>query len=339
MMNARAQAQLCEDMSLARAIPALLRDQARHELRAHLKTAPELFSGWRSQKMTFRAPTGWVTMNPSVTRVGSYLRVAQRCCNYEIDDRGPYPIVGTPPYSRTFLLAADPKTLNVTMLGEVRLPLDERKNEAAQAGFEDMRIIEHDGHLCGVFTRCDQNEEGWTEQWLARIDGEWLADPKRLKPPGPRRHEKNWIPFVVNDGRLLFVYTCDPTVVIDENGNTITVEVPRIAADHFRGSSQGLPFKDGLLALVHHTMIFKLWPKIMFRFVWFDAACRMRMITDAFTFPSNFEADYLNGYQYAMGLCWHPDEENLVVSYQIGERQGYLAMMEAEGVWSKMREI
>jgi hypothetical protein len=353
-----AAATLCEDLSLARAIPKMLREQARHELYFHLRTVDQVFDGWRHVKMTFVAPPGWRAMNPSVTRLGDQLVVAQRCTNYLIDDRGPSAIPGTPPYSRTFLLDVHPAYLSCQVRDEVTLAeMDHGNNEAAQAGFEDMRIIERSGELWGSFVRCNQNEEGWTEQWLAWISNHSgiLCDRKKLHAPERlRRPEKNWIPFVADDGRLLFVYLCDPTTVIDENGKVVAVSTPSIAADHFRGSSQGIPFHGGLLALVHSVTMHKLWPKNMHRFVWLDRECRLRKISDAFLFPKHFpkDTDYLNGYQYGMGLCWHPlvegeasqwnplgQNDKLVVSYSIGDGQGFLATLDAADVWQKMGEI
>jgi hypothetical protein len=294
--------------------------------------------------MTFVSPPGWRAMNPSVTRLGGRLVVAQRCTNYVVDDRGPSAIPGTPPYSRTFLLDVDPADLSCRPRTEITLAeMDHGSNEAAQAGFEDMRILGRSGELWGSFVRCNQNEEGWTEQWLAWVSHDGvLCDRKKLHAPERlRRPEKNWIPFVADQDRLLFVYLCDPTTVIDENGKVVSLSVPSIAADHFRGSSQGILFYGGILALVHSVTMHNLWPKNMHRFVWLDRECRLRKISDAFLFPKHYpdDTDYLNGYQYGMGLCEHPDQAHLVVSYSIGDGQGFLATLSVTDVWQKMREI
>ena len=79
----------------------------------------------------------------------------------------------------------------------------------------------------------DLSPEGWCEQVLARIDDTApglarLADWRVLRPDGPRRHEKNWMPRVAGDV-LQFIYLCDPTRIVDDQARTVAETAPPIA--------------------------------------------------------------------------------------------------------------
>jgi len=329
-------AQLCEDLSLARGIPNVLRSEARHQLHFHLKTAPWLFPSWKVKRLAFTPPPGWRQMNPSVTTWANRIFVAMRCTNYMIDDRGPHPIEGTPNFSRTFLLHVEADSLKDRVVHELFLPEGEaRKHDGAPGGFEDMRIFPWKGDLWGIMVRCDQNEEGWPEQWLGRLEGETFAELRKLPSPGPRRPEKNWVPVTGQS----FIYSCDPLTLVTEEGRVWDQAYPRIAADHFRGSSQLVQSNGGGLFLVHSVTMHKGWPKNQHRFVWVGPDWRIAKISDAFLFPSVFGEGYLNGYQYGMGLSMHPDRERLLLSYSIGDGSSWLATLAAAEVESKLREV
>jgi hypothetical protein len=331
--------QLCEDLSLARGIPKVLRDQARHELYAHAPSAVTLFPSWRDKRLAFVAPPGWRPMNHSITAHEGGLLTAVRCTCYVIDDRGPRMIEQTPHFSRTFLLRVSPDDLSTRQITELfLLEPGELLNPTAPAGFEDMRIFPFGGELWGVMTRCDENEEGWPEQWLGSIHGDTICNLQLLRSPEQRRPEKNWIPFVANK-RLCFIYLCDPTTILDANAKVWGGSRPEIACDHFRGSSQGIPYDGGLLALVHTCTIDKLWPKNLIRFVWFDDQLRLSRISDAFRFEDRFEQEYLRGIQYAMGMCFHPDGKRLLVSYSLGDGQSWIGDVGAADVAAQLRSV
>jgi hypothetical protein len=161
---------------------------------------------------------------------------------------------------------------------------------------------------------------------LARIDRR-PGEPARLTnwrvmvPDGVKRHEKNWMPQV--DGRTLrFLYSCDPTQVVDEHGKTITETTPTIAADHFCGGSQMVGFFGGWLALIHEAHVDGNTRRYQHRFVWFDAMNVLRSITRQFFFQAN-------GIEYAAGLTWHPDGKRLLISYGVGDSAAWIATVDA----------
>jgi hypothetical protein len=326
--------QLCEDLSLARGIPRVLRDQARHELYGHAPPAPKLFPSWEDEPLQFVAPPGWRPMNHSITATPDGIVTAVRCTCYVVDERGPRMVEQTPHFSRTFLYRT--KSGKAT---EIALPgSPESLNPSAPAGFEDMRIFWHNDALRGLMTRCDQNVEGWPEQWIGYVSGSGvITGLRRLSSPTSRRPEKNWIP-ISHDGDIYFLYLCDPTTLLGARSETIFEETPRIAADHFRGSSQGVPFEGGWLAVVHTCTLDKSWPKNLIRFVWFGESMRLAKISDAFRFVDRFEQEWLRGYQYAMGLCFAHNGD-LLISYSLGDGTSWIGSVKPADVSAQLRNV
>ena len=193
-------------------------------------------------------------------------------------------------------------------------------------GFEDARLFPWDGGLWCSATIRELSSEGWCEQVLARIDrrpGEpcRLMDWRVLTPDGARRHEKNWMPQA--DGRTLrFLYSCDPTRVVDEHGKTVTEAMPVIATDHFRGGSQMIRFCGGWLTLIHEVSVNGSARHYVHRFVWFDAMNMLRSVSRQFFF-------HRKGVEYAAGLAWHPDGKCLLISYGVGDSEAWIATVDA----------
>jgi hypothetical protein len=332
---------LCEDISLCRHLPTLdLRPQARKELHTLAWMAQELFPSFQSERIHFCPPPGWRQHNHSITRFGDRLLTALRATHCIIDDRGPRIIEGTPNFSRTFLLDIDPDSLRDRLVHELFLPEPPTERlPGVISGFEDLRLFSRGKELWGIFVRCDQNEEAWPEQWVGRIVGDTIESSRRLKSPEVRRPEKNWMPAVINDQEIWFVYSCDPLLLLDETGKPQARSEPPIAADHLRGSSQLVQLKDGgHLAIVHSSTLSRGWPIYSFRFVSFDRG-RLGGISDTFRFPDDFSEPYLHGFQYAMGLCWHPDNERLLISYQVGDGQSRLGVVRAADVTNALRGL
>jgi FkbM family methyltransferase len=329
-------AALCDDLALDRSVSCEIRDLARNNLYWHLKSIADLAPSWQARRLKFAPPDGYFQMTPSITRHGTRLMVAERTVNYWLtdDDKRYNTPNDAPIHTRTFLLELNPETLEESVHGEILLPTDFPAPvfEGVQ-GFEDARLFSWRGDLWTSSTVRDQNRDGYAEQWLALLCDLRMCGARAMRPPGERRHEKNWIPLV--DGNdLRFVYLCDPTRIVDHDGCTIKETTPEIAADNFRGNTQAIPFAGGWLAVIHWTVWQGQWPKYRHRFVWFDADYKLQKTSPGFAFPYSATDEFLRGYQYAMGLCWHPDERRLVISYQVDERESWIATVEADDIRS-----
>ena len=338
---ARAQGrEFCDALALARGTPMDIKDRARDNLGWYIEPVDELIPSWGAKRLDFVPPPGWHHHNPSIARFGDRLLVLLRCVEFWLDHTGSHTERWQPAMSRNFLLDIDPDTFADTVRHEVLSPagMPPPLHPHMPLGYEDARIFEWRGDLWCVATMGWLNVEGWAEQWLARVGNGSLDFPKALHPEGWRAPQKNWIPLV--DGEeLRFIYWCEPTKVLDTNAALIKQTEPPIDAGSFRGSSQAIPFGEGWLAVVHTVIRRHGWPRYHFRFAWFDKAYELRKVSHAWTLPTECADPYLAGHQYVMGLCWHPDHERLVMSYQIDEREAWLSAFSAGDVRALMRSF
>ncbi|MBN4678582.1 hypothetical protein HUS71_24525, partial [Pandoraea nosoerga] len=144
--------------------------------------------------------------------------------------------------------------LEVETAAELLLPADFPKTQFEEVqGLEDIRLFSWNGSLWGSSCVRELNAEGWCEQLIARIEqrsnsetrlAEWLV----LRPEGPRLHEKNWMPQA-KGASLHFIYSCDPTRIVNDRGETVSESDAGFAVEQFRGGTQLIEFDEGWLAL------------------------------------------------------------------------------------------
>jgi predicted GH43/DUF377 family glycosyl hydrolase len=327
-----------ESVALDRKVTPEARDTARRNLWRHLKTLDELAPSFRARRIEFAAPDGYRAMNPSVCRCGDRVLLVVRCVNYQLAETGlrnRLPAGESSIKTRNFLIRVDPYSFAETVLGEIRAPAGFPPPLCEEVqGFEDARLFSWRGELWTISSVREQNYDGFSEMWLARLDDRLeMCDARAIRLPGERRNEKNWMPLVDGD-ELRLIYSCDPTRIVDPDGRAMHESTPEIAADNFRGGSQAIPFEAGWLAIIHSTTPGQhaSWPVYRHRLAWFDSDFRLRKISPAFSFPFSSASEFLRGYQYAMGLCWHPDNRRLIISYALADREAWLATVAADDI-------
>ena len=329
----------CNWLALNGRVPASSRDLARSNLAYYLEPASAMMPSFTARPIGFTPPDGYRPMNPSVARWGDQIMLVQRAVNYTLTSSDRYETPnGAPIHTRNFLLRLSP-ALEVQSSVEILPPIDMPAPAFERVrGFEDSRLfLWHGGLWCSSNLR-ELTRHGWCEQVLARIDTDTsgvcrLTDWRALRPEGQRRNEKNWMPRVADDV-LQFIHLCDPTRVLDEQARTITEATPAIKADHFRGGSQAIPFDGGWLAVIHETREKSATrPRYQqHRFIWLDRANALRRVSRAFFF-NKIETEF------AAGLAWHPDRERLLVSYGVGDREAWIATVDATEVRRVLQNV
>lgn len=319
---------ICDELALSREAPASVRDLARHNLRFYVEAAEKAAPSFTARPVGFDPPGGYHPTNPSIARVGDQIVMVQRAVNFTLNDEGDYTTPdGGPIRTRNFLLRLN-EALEIQSSAEILPPADWPEPAFAEVrGFEDLRLFGWRGELWCSATVCELTPEGWRQQVLARIDEPRdgpcrLTDWRVLSPPGPRRHEKNWMPLVSGDA-LSFVYACDPTRIVDAEARTLAQPTPAIAADAFRGGSQAIEFDGGRLALIHEVLGGHADRARFYhhRFVWFDETGALRGASRPFFFQRR-------GVEFAAGLAWSPDGERLLISYGVGDGEAWVASID-----------
>ncbi len=322
----------CNFLALSREASEAQRALARSNLRFYAEPVALMMPSFAARSVQFTPPEGWHPANPSLACREGRIMMIVRAVNYEISSGGHYcPPDGEPIRTRNFLLRLDPR-LDVEWSSEILPPSDlPAPAFAGVRGFEDARLFVWRDALWFVATLRELTRYGWCQQVLARIgegDGAScrVVDWRVLVPEGPRRHEKNWMPFV-DDDELRLVYLCDPTRVLDGAARTVVSTSPSIAAETFRGGSQAIPFDGGWLALIHEVQAPGGYspPTYCHRFVWLDAAWMLRGVSRPFFFRQK-------GIEFAAGLAWHPTAKRLLISYGVGDREAWLAEVDPADV-------
>lgn len=195
--------------------------------------------------------------------------------------------------------------------------------DATVTGVEDMRLIEWRGErwFTGVTRQFDR--AGWPRVVLGRIDpcGRRIDHLVPLELDGRQQAEKNWVPLVV-DGRLLLLYSNDPTMLLEPDPETGWCRVVHRASapadlSWFRGSSPLLPFEDRYLYTVHEVAIVNGHRVYLHRFVEMDRAFAITRVSRAF---------YLTraGVEYTCGLCLSHDGASVILSCSWEDRESWL---------------
>ncbi len=205
----------------------------------------------------------------------------------------------------------------------------------AEIGFGDPRLFIWRRDLWCVAPVRQLNPDALTEMALVRVNrtqpDRYVLSDWRVVPSGkPPQLEKNWMPQVDGD-ELRLIYSVDPRVLTD-TGAELTNEPAPIVADGFRGGSQAVSFDGGWLMVVHEHEHVDGKRRYFHRFIWLDTANRLRRLSHPF---------YLRklGIEFVAGMAWHPDGEHLVISFNVHDRDQFLAVVKADDVCRFLLEI
>ncbi len=303
-------------LGLSRHAPAILKTVARAipTFAFAAQTLSELAgSDWAFRELDFRPLEGFRACNPSITRHGGAL-----FCSVRTFEGQPSGIV-----NRNFLLELDQDggvTSSSELLCRQGLP------NSAYHGPEDVRLFSYQGELWGSFTVADHHLSGLGQIGLARLDKHGFGDIV-VQDFGGYRLQKNWMPFVDNEG-LGWIYQCDPTIVLRyHHGLGQAVEwkrwQPFWALDGQRGGSQLVPWDDGWLCVTHET-IHRTRRFYLHRFMRMDANFAVTGLSRPFHLVRP-------GVEFCSGLCRRKGGE-FWLSFGLADSQAMLGVIKEEAV-------
>jgi glycosyltransferase involved in cell wall biosynthesis len=308
-------------------------EQAKFNSFWYLQPLQEEVRSFKSRQIEFTPPAGYVPMNPSVINHDGTPLILVRTVNYTITPEGTYRIRASdgslggdhPIHTRNFIgpFAGEWR--------EIGLPENwpDPKWHLVQ-GFEDSRLFEWRREFYTLSTVRELTHEGWCEQVLAPIvlEGRDCRYGKTWRQllSLPRLQEKNWMPWVRDDGELVFVYRLG--TLLNSDGEVVFEQKPKWSVDRVSGGSQVVKFDDRTwLALVHEarTIPGRSNRYYQHRFVVFDRHGKV----DGLSAPFYFHDRQI---EFAAGLAYFPDKRQLMVSYGIRDAEAWTATMDADEV-------
>jgi tetratricopeptide (TPR) repeat protein/predicted GH43/DUF377 family glycosyl hydrolase len=279
-------------------------------------------------EITLDVDPPWAQFNPSIAADRDGFRAIVRTANYRLVD-GRY-VSSDDGVVRTlnYLVHLD-RALNVERAGAVVERVDgPPRYPTVVQGYEDLRLVAVGDRWFATATACDRNPRRRCEMVLLELaDNADIVRAQLLEGPDPQRHEKNWMPFVV-DGRLLLVYSVAPTVVFacDVDSGRLTAVSEHAApqwARELRGGSPGLPVAGGRLFVVHEV-IHPDRPRIyVHRFVLLDDALRLVAVSPRFSFT---------GAEIEMCLGLAARGEELLMTFGVHDGSAHVAIADREAV-------
>ncbi len=314
------------------------RDLARSNLFHYMKPLCTHIPSFQTRRIPFTPPDPmYIAMNPCITRYGPDLTCLVRTVNYTMDEHGRYLIRATngeangsnPISTRNYLVRLE-NNFEVARYLEV-LPPEGFPPPVYPlvVGCEDMRIFEWRNDLWSISNIREQNAEGWCEQYMARVlpsdnPGFTHLDTGRFLRPAHRQHEKNWMPFVSQPtGELRFVYR--PGEFIYPSLESVKHETVYDAA-HVSGGSQMIPFMGGYIGVVHearpHPHTGKRWYQHRFMYIDLGGEKPFTRLSLPFVFHDRV-------IEFAAGICWHPDEKRVLISYGREDKEAWIASVDA----------
>ncbi|HEV8052836.1 MAG TPA: glycosyltransferase family 2 protein [Parachlamydiaceae bacterium] len=278
-------------------------------------------------------------MNSSIKRNGNGYKMICRTVNYTQFKGADYKPIDPKQNINTinYLLNLD-HNLNVMSQDEIINDIPRRKTHYRVIdtvdGMEDCRQIHSGSEDWFTCTTYDTNPTGYLQVTLCKLSDQVFDHIFRvekftpLKGPNLFRHEKNWLPFMLNDD-FHAIYSCDPLIIYKINRDTGKCEeTHHIETTHdfsqFRGSAGPIEFSDGYLVLIHEV-VFETQRNYIHRFLYLDNNFVAKKISKPFVFMHQ-------GIEFCCGMTIDHAEKNLILAVSIEDSSAYTCTVDLETI-------
>jgi hypothetical protein len=206
-------------------------------------------------------------------------------------------------------------------------------------GLEDMRLFHHNGRWWASATSREHRSDGLCEIVVVGFgdadEAATVTTSRRLTSPRPGRHEKNWVPVVIEPiepgASMTLLWSTDPAspLVVDEVLDVVVLDqaLPVCIDDsEARGGSQVVAVAGGWLTVVHRAVADGSRRVYEHRFIWFGSEFDVRARSPWFVFA-------VEGIEFCAGLA--AVDERVVLSFGFEDREAWLATIS----WDDLRRI
>ena len=194
-------------------------------------------------------------------------------------------------------------------------------------GYEDIRLFEwsvngFNGSFWFTATTWDTHLENIAKITLCHLNENKIDYIKVLNGPDSKKHEKNWLPLVINQ-QLHIIYSFSPLIILKVNhktGETTKIFEKEFDKDYsyFRGGTTAIKMKlekDGYFCFIHEVVDLS-HRYYLTRGVWLSSDFTDIKITLPFYFIER-------GIEFASGLAQTNNDE-LVVGVGVNDRKAFL---------------
>jgi glycosyltransferase involved in cell wall biosynthesis len=325
--------QVTDDLALDPTCPSDIRWSARSNLYWHTKPLRAYCSSFSDRRVHIALPKGYTGMNPSVEVCGDRIYCNIRAVNYRMDEQGRY-MIGekdcndAPIDTRNFLCTMT-DDFSVQKIREIIWHRPQAVFPQV-TGLEDIRLWRFHGQQYFSATVREQNYGGLCQMVQGKLtydidDQFMLVEDWKVISDGDQ-HQKNWMPMPAEGGNPRYMYRLD-TVVIPEGLKRVAEVMPtKVHVSDISGSSQVIPFKSGLLAVVHEASTDPQGKRTYWhRFAWFEKDGYLRRLSLPFVFNDR-------QIEFCAGLAYHPNNKDLIISYGVRDAEAHLATVSIEEV-------
>lgn len=176
----------------------------------------------------------------------------QRFVNYSLHSSGSYTIRAEDNKVRTINhLVTLGDNLEITSRKEIESP--KGTYDSLIKGLEDIRFIDRNT-LIAVSN--EYNSKKIPELCYIELKDDKITKLLPLRINGEIKTEKNWLPIIINDGKIQFIYSYHPFIIysFDPSENQlkkIHEQKTSLYMKNMRGSAAPIPYRNGHLILIH----------------------------------------------------------------------------------------
>jgi hypothetical protein len=269
-------------------------------------------------------PANYLPSSASIVASGDHFRINLRAVNYYLGENGSG--ISTDAdnklRSRNYLLTYD---INLNKINNIELKdisgVDLYPRNVL--GMDDIRLFGDKYFFC---TYSSLNNDQIPQTGWGTYDSS-TGDVTRMVPlklTSELKCEKNWLPFINNNGDINIIYSINPFKLLrlDIKSGKIsevkTIELSEYNINDFRGSACPVKYKNGWLLTIHQVH-FAEPRKYFHRFMYFDNDFTSMKFSKAFYFETPC-------IEFNLSICHSPN--GLLLAYSRNDRESYLVTID-----------
>ncbi len=196
-------------------------------------------------------------------------------------------------------------------------------------GKEDCRLFKFNGENWFTSSLVDANPNNTIQIGLGKIgEDASITQMTPLKGPDPKRCEKNWLPFVLNQ-QIHAIYSYDPLIVFKVDPITGTTKKvietnSFLDTSRFRGSAGPVPFDDGYLVIVHEVA-YTDRRYYLHRFIFLNKKFEITKASPLFYIKTI-------GIEYCAGMSLDHEGKHIAVTLGVEDKEAYIALVDVDEV-------